>query len=213
MLAASCAAPIVAYTFYTKSIRRLDIHSTPSTFRKRFNSCSSFWANPQYAFYETIVELPIRGSRMTKSDSIRRNPVVNSITEVEPVHAFEIEPFDDSDLTTFVKAVLGSPVYQLELLLSSTKENIHNHNLYINSKYGNLRLIERPSSHEVIYRYEHEDFDYLLYFGLPSPRTLSLGFIELKGDSLEYWGSLLYLPVLLESGARKLKRDFRLENL
>jgi hypothetical protein len=66
-----------------------------------------------------------------------------------------------------------------------------------------------PSDHEVWFRYDHTDFDFLLYFNVEKGRrNVSLGFIERKGDILEDLGSRVYTPLMLEGAVRLLNQEF-----
>ncbi|KAI8835549.1 hypothetical protein BC829DRAFT_406304 [Chytridium lagenaria] len=106
-------------------------------------------------------------------------------------------------LTIFVQSVFGSNAYWLERKLSSTIQDPQTFVLKKGETFGNLRLVDTPSEHEAIFRYEYPGFDFILYFGV-FQRSVGLGFIELNGDIVEDIGSRLYTRLLLEGGARNM---------
>ena len=119
-----------------------------------------------------------------------------------------------STLSLLVSSVFESAPYRLERWLSGIQtrdlvEEMKLKRLELGSSYGHLKLIERPSQNDAVFRYDHEDYDFILYFGVNEKDNLaSMGFIELRGDYLEMLGSRVYVPILLKAGVSDLGRKY-----
>ncbi|KAI8616595.1 hypothetical protein BC830DRAFT_1167684 [Chytriomyces sp. MP71] len=111
-----------------------------------------------------------------------------------------------SDLVRFTRRVFGSKWYAPERFLSQTREDVKALQVAENETFGNMKCVKRFGSNEALWRYEHPDFNFALFFGAYAS-SLCLGFVEMKGDPAEDRGSRVLLPLLLEDASRKEKKE------
>ncbi|KAI8844693.1 hypothetical protein BJ741DRAFT_216942 [Chytriomyces cf. hyalinus JEL632] len=166
-------ASYVAYTNQVRSVERIE--DTPDSFQRTFRDLASkrgLKPFPTWGFYTRNVA-DAQQSRMQSSGLLR-----------------------------FTRDVFGSNFYSLERILSETKEIAAHVDSEEGECFGYLRCVRRYGPNESLWKYEHADFDFALFFGTYSD-THAIGFIEMKGDVYEDVGSRFLLPLLLESGSQE----------
>ncbi|KAJ3337467.1 hypothetical protein HDU83_008757, partial [Entophlyctis luteolus] len=165
--ALSCVA-VASYLKYTEGVRSVRaLADTPRSFQTafaRFAKSASTVKPMAWGFY--LQEVPIDAS--DGGDSI-------------------------SSVESFVQRTLGSRWYWLERAVTGITEDPAILKCVEGEWFGQLECVERISSNEVLWRYRDESLDYALFMGVyadaQARARAAIGFIELRGDSLEVLGS------------------------
>ncbi|KAJ3212016.1 ESCRT-II subunit protein snf8 [Entophlyctis luteolus] len=173
--ALSCVA-VASYLKYTEGVRSVRaLADTPRSFQTafaRFAKSASTVKPMAWGFY--LQEVPIDAS--DGGDSI-------------------------SSVESFVQRTLGSRWYWLERAVTGITEDPAILKCVEGEWFGQLECVERISSNEVLWRYRDESLDYALFMGVyadaQARARAAIGFIELRGDSLEVLGSRVLVPLLV----------------
>ena len=168
---------------YIKYSRIKSVSPSPIA-NRAFESLITFRRPSSWGLYQRIMDKPL-------SDSSE-----NTIPSDALAHA--------------CKSFFTSRPYKLELLLSGANlaeiDQLDFHRLGKGDQIGNL-TVKSITTSELILHYTYPGFDFDMYISAEHDR-LECGFADYANDSIQELGARVFLPIVLESAANRLKKTY-----